>query len=79
MPPVEDNFLVRVELEFIVRQQVHHISVMLLNAFGVAVVNGKSRRQIRRAVLERQLVEIRAVDVEFRQIALEKIFVARIE
>ena len=79
MPPVEDDFLVRVELEPVVLQQVRHIRVVLLNALGVAVIDGERRRQVRRAAFQRQLVEVGPVNFEFRQVALEKIFVARVE
>ena len=52
---------------------------MLLDALGETVIDRKRRRQIRRAVINCQLVEICPIDVKLREIALEKIFVARIE
>ena len=77
--PVERDFFVRAELEFLVFQQVRDVGVVLLDAFGITIINRERRRQICRAVFERQLVEVRPVNFKTREVALKKILAARVE
>ena len=80
MPAIKLDFFVRVEFEFILREQVVHINGMLLKPVGVTLVDHKGGREVGLALSAgRQHVQVRAEVGELCEIGLEKIFVTRIQ